>query len=80
MTYKNGKMAGKSLHNRCRLPFACPAALPACRYTYRLPLCPACRYRLPPAVLPLTLPPAVTLPYLCRFACLPAAFIACPCA
>jgi hypothetical protein len=62
MTYKNGKMAGKSLHNYCRLPPACPAALPACRY------------RLPPAVLPLT------LPYLCRFACLPAAFIACPCA
>jgi hypothetical protein len=55
MTYKNGKMTGKSLHNHCR-------------------------YRLPPAVLPLTLPPAVTLPYLCRFACLPAAFIACPCA
>jgi hypothetical protein len=45
MTYKNGKMAGKSLHNRCRLPFACPAALPACRYALpaaiasRLPCC-----------------------------------------
>jgi hypothetical protein len=31
MTYKIGKMAGKSLHNACRLPLACPAALPACR-------------------------------------------------
>jgi hypothetical protein len=34
MTYKIGKMAGKSLHNACRLPlayFLWPAALPACR-------------------------------------------------
>jgi hypothetical protein len=69
LTQKNGKMAGKSLHNHCRLP-ALPRCLPSI----------ACRYRQPPAVLPLTLPPAVTLPYLCRFACLPAAFIACPCA
>jgi hypothetical protein len=70
LTQKNGKMAGKSLHNHCRLP-----ALPA---FYRLPLSPAaCRAAVNPAAcrfhrlpLRLTLAPACRNPCACRLRCI----------
>lgn len=68
MTYKNGKITGKSLQNHCRLPLSFRLSLAVCLPAVTracLPLLATCH----------TLPPAVSLP-LC-LPCLPLCLIPC---